>query len=49
VEEILRIHGTERIPAAPVVSVGLAAEDDPVVAFNRRVTPTSWATTSTSA
>jgi phenylalanyl-tRNA synthetase beta chain len=36
VEEILRIHGTERIPAARVTSVGLPAEDDPVVAFNRR-------------
>jgi phenylalanyl-tRNA synthetase beta chain len=38
VEEILRIHGTERIPHARVASVGLAADDDPVVAFNRRVT-----------
>ncbi|HMD60858.1 MAG TPA: phenylalanine--tRNA ligase subunit beta [Opitutaceae bacterium] len=37
VEEILRLHGTERIPPAPVVSEGLAAEDDPVVVFNRRV------------
>jgi phenylalanyl-tRNA synthetase beta chain len=35
VEEILRIHGTDRIPAARVESIGLAAEDDPVVAFNR--------------
>ncbi len=38
VEEILRLHGTDRIPPAGVVSVGLPAEDDPVVAFNRRVT-----------
>jgi phenylalanyl-tRNA synthetase beta chain len=38
VEEILRLHGTERIPPARVTSVGLAAEDDPVVAFNRRAT-----------
>jgi len=38
VEEILRLHGTERIPPAPVTSAGLVAEDDPVVAFNRRVT-----------
>lgn len=38
VEEILRIYGTERIPYARVTSVGLAAEDDPLVAFNRRVT-----------
>jgi phenylalanyl-tRNA synthetase beta chain len=38
VEEILRIYGTERIPASRVESVGLSAEDDPVAAFNRRVT-----------
>jgi len=38
VEEILRLHGTERIPPAPVISAGLTADDDPVVAFNRRVT-----------
>jgi phenylalanyl-tRNA synthetase beta chain len=38
VEEILRIHGTEKIPGARVVAVGLPAEDDPVVDFNRRVT-----------
>jgi phenylalanyl-tRNA synthetase beta chain len=37
VEEILRIHGTERIPSARVAAVGLAREDDPVVLFNRRV------------
>jgi phenylalanyl-tRNA synthetase beta chain len=36
VEEVLRIHGTERIPKAPVASLGLPAEDDPVVIFNRR-------------
>ena len=36
VEEILRIHGTERIPARARDSIGLAAEDDPVVGFNRR-------------
>jgi phenylalanyl-tRNA synthetase beta chain len=36
VEEILRIYGTERIPGARVQSVGLAADDDPVVVFNRR-------------
>ena len=35
VEEILRIYGTEKIPAARVASVGLAAEDDPLVTFNR--------------
>ncbi len=38
VEEILRLHGTDRIPPAAVVSAGLPAEDDPVVVFNRRVT-----------
>jgi phenylalanyl-tRNA synthetase beta chain len=37
VEEILRIHGTERIPAARVTAVGLPKEDDPLVLFNRRV------------
>jgi phenylalanyl-tRNA synthetase beta chain len=37
VEEILRIHGTERIPAARVSAVGLPDEDDPLVLFNRRV------------
>jgi phenylalanyl-tRNA synthetase beta chain len=37
VEEILRIHGTERIPAARVSAVGLPEEDDPLVLFNRRV------------
>ena len=36
VEEILRIYGTERIPATRVTSVGLAVEDDPVIQFNRR-------------
>ena len=33
VEEVLRIHGTEQDPAARVAAVGLAAEDDPVVAL----------------
>lgn len=36
VEEVLRLHGTDQIPAAPVVAPGLAAPDDPVVEFNRR-------------
>jgi phenylalanyl-tRNA synthetase beta chain len=36
VEEVLRIYGTDRIPAARVASIGIAVEDDPVVAFNRR-------------
>jgi phenylalanyl-tRNA synthetase beta chain len=38
VEEVLRLHGTEKIPAAVVRSPGLLAEDDAIVAFNRRVT-----------
>jgi phenylalanyl-tRNA synthetase beta chain len=38
VEEVLRLYGTEKIPAAVVRSPGLLAEDDPIVAFNRRVT-----------
>jgi phenylalanyl-tRNA synthetase beta chain len=38
VEEVLRLHGTEKIPAAVVQSPGLLAEDDPIVTFNRRVT-----------
>ncbi|HVU24328.1 MAG TPA: phenylalanine--tRNA ligase subunit beta [Opitutus sp.] len=38
VEEVLRLYGTEKIPASPVVTPALIAEDDPVVLFNRRVT-----------
>lgn len=38
VEEILRLYGTDRIPAAAVTSPGLAVEDDPPVLFNRRAT-----------
>ena len=38
VEEVLRLYGTEKIPAAPVLSPGLLTDDDPVVRFNRRVT-----------
>ena len=38
VEEVLRLHGTEKIPPAVVQSPGLLAEDDPIVLFNRRVT-----------
>jgi len=37
VEEILRVYGTEKIPASVVMSPGLIASDDPIVAFNRRV------------
>jgi phenylalanyl-tRNA synthetase beta chain len=38
VEEVLRVYGTERIPAAPVVAPALIASDDPIVQFNRKVT-----------
>ncbi|HTO04612.1 MAG TPA: phenylalanine--tRNA ligase subunit beta, partial [Opitutus sp.] len=38
VEEVLRLHGTEKIPPSVVLSPGLLTEDDPVVRFNRRVT-----------
>lgn len=39
VEEVLRMHGTERVPAAPAVGPALVdGDDDPIVAFNRRVT-----------
>ncbi len=38
VEEVLRVYGTEKIPAAVVSSPGLLADDDPIVVFNRRVT-----------
>ena len=38
VEEVLRLHGTDKIPATIVQSPGLLADDDPIVSFNRRVT-----------
>ena len=38
VEEVLRLYGTDKIPAAVVNSPGLIGDDDPVVLFNRRVT-----------
>jgi len=38
VEEVLRLHGTEKIPAATVAMPGLVGDDDPVVRFNQRVT-----------
>ena len=37
VEEILRVHGTDKIPAAVVTGPGLLAGDDPIAQFNRRV------------
>jgi phenylalanyl-tRNA synthetase beta chain len=38
VEEVLRLYGTEKIPATVVASPGLLADDAPVVLFNRRAT-----------
>ena len=38
VEEVLRLYGTEKIPAAVVSSPGLMRDDDAIVLFNRRVT-----------
>ena len=38
VEEVLRLHGTDKIPSAVVTAPGLVGDDDPVVLFNRRVT-----------
>jgi phenylalanyl-tRNA synthetase beta chain len=38
VEEVLRLHGTEKIPADVVRSPALVTDDDPVVLFNRRAT-----------
>jgi phenylalanyl-tRNA synthetase beta chain len=38
VEEVLRLYGTEKIPAANVSVPALVGDDDPVVRFNRRVT-----------
>jgi phenylalanyl-tRNA synthetase beta chain len=37
VEEILRLYGTEKIPATVVQAPGLVGDDDPIVRFNRRV------------
>jgi phenylalanyl-tRNA synthetase beta chain len=39
VEEILRLYGTERVPAAPAIGPALVDGDDaPTAVFNRRVT-----------
>jgi len=38
VEEVLRLHGTDKIPAATVATPALVGDDDPVVRYNRRVT-----------
>lgn len=36
VEEVVRLHGCDNIPAAPVVGVALPGSDDPVAEFARR-------------
>jgi phenylalanyl-tRNA synthetase beta chain len=39
VEEVLRLYGTEKVPAAPSIGPALVdSEDAPTVVFNRRVT-----------
>ncbi len=38
VEEILRLHGTDRIPPGTVSAPGLLGDDAPVVIFNRKAT-----------
>jgi phenylalanyl-tRNA synthetase beta chain len=38
VEEVLRLYGTDQVPAAPVVAPALPVDDAPVVRFTRRVT-----------
>ena len=38
VEEVLRLHGTDRIPPDRVRAAGIVSDDDPVVLFNRRAT-----------
>ena len=35
VEEVVRLHGCEKIPAAPVTAVALPEDDDPITEFNR--------------
>ncbi|HVU18159.1 MAG TPA: phenylalanine--tRNA ligase subunit beta [Candidatus Didemnitutus sp.] len=39
VEEVLRLYGTDRVPAAPSVGPALVdGDDDPIAVFNRKVT-----------
>ncbi|HSY54457.1 MAG TPA: phenylalanine--tRNA ligase subunit beta [Opitutaceae bacterium] len=38
VEEVLRLYGTDKVPAGPLVAPGLLVDDNPVVRFTRRVT-----------
>ncbi len=40
VEEVLRLHGSDHIPATQVIAPALLADDAPIVGFNRRVTDT---------
>ncbi len=37
VEEVLRLYGTDKVPAGPVVAPGLLIDDHPVVRFTRSV------------
>ncbi len=37
VEEVVRLHGTEKIPSSVITAPGLVGDDDPIVWFNRRV------------
>ncbi len=38
VEEVVRLHGCEKIPPAPVVATALPEADDPITEFNRAAT-----------
>ncbi len=35
VEEVVRLHGCDKIPPAPVVAVAMPEDDDPITEFNR--------------
>ncbi len=37
VEEVVRLHGTEKIPTSVITAPGLVGNDDPIVLFNRMV------------
>ncbi len=37
VEEVVRLYGTEKIPASVITAPGLVGNDDPIVIFNRAV------------
>lgn len=36
VEELIRIHGTDKVPSAPVQATGIVARDNPVFRYNER-------------